>query len=188
MVIKSPIDGVVDKIKLSEGSLTKQGEEILSIVDPSKIRIILELPASDLLGINKKSIGILTHSSSKEKFKVKVKGISPTVDQTTGTATVVLELQDIKKAKMVPIGTIAKVQFKAGIHQGLLAPEIAVNYKGKDPYVRVIEDKKVKTINVELGSRKSGNVEIIKGLGPGDKVIVRSSDYVAEGEEVEVQK
>ena len=60
-------------------------------------------------------------------------------------------------------------------------------FRGKDPFVRIIENNKAKYLPVTLGSTRQGLVEIIKGLTEGAQVITRATSYVADGDTVTVE-
>ena len=58
----------------------------------------------------------------------------------------------------------------------------------KTPYVRLIKAGKANLTPVVLGRKQAGIVEILKGLKNGDQVVERTSGFVAEGEQVDVQQ
>lgn len=67
-------------------------------------------------------------------------------------------------------------------------PQAVLTYIGKSPHVRLIENQKtVKKIEVELGPKRRGMIEILSGLKKGDLVVERSSGFIKDGDEVEVK-
>ena len=187
MAVRSPVAGVVSAVDVTEGSRVTKGQRLASITDPSQVKILIEVAASDLFAITRGMSGELTVNSQQKPVDLVVLGMSPFVDPGTGTATVELAAKEGKTQNILPPGLIGKVSFKVREHKGLQVPESAIVYRGRLPALRVVEEGKARYVPVTLGSARQGNVEIATGLTEGAEVILRSSTFVAEGEEVKVQ-
>jgi RND family efflux transporter MFP subunit len=186
--VKSPVSGVVSSVDVTEGTRVAQGGKLGTIIDPSKLKIQIEVAVSDMQDISRGLVGELRLSGEEKPFAVKVIGLSPFADPGTGTASAELSLVDVKKGgTKLPPGMIGTVSFKARDHQGIEVPEDAVVYRGQDAYLRLVEKGKAKYQLVTLGQTRGGAVEILRGLEPGQTVIVRTSTYVGNGEEVTPQ-
>lgn len=187
--VRSSVTGVVSKIAVTEGSRVIKGQQLAQITDPSQIRVEVEVAVSDLSSIKAGLEGMLSISSREEYFPLKVLGVSPYVDPATGTATAELSLvKKDKKTPALPPGLVGKVTFKAREHKGVQIPEHAIYYKGRDPIVHVVDKGKVKYTPVTLGQTRQGFVEILKGINKDTMIVVRSNKFVADGEEVDIQK
>lgn len=110
------------------------------------------------------------------------------VDPATGTATAELLFVDPKSAATVPLGLIGKVSFAVNKRQGVQIPEHAIVYRGKETFVRVVENNKAKIKPVVIASTQRGLCEISSGLEPNETVILRSSRFVADGQTVTIQE
>ncbi len=187
MIVRSPVAGVVSAVEVTEGSRVSKGQRVALVTDPAQIKILIEVAAADLFAITHGSKGDLTVTSYDKTIPVTVLGVSPFVDSGTGTATVELAAAHADQNAALPPGLIGKVSFKVREHQGVEVPESAVVYRGREPALRVVEKGKAKYVLVRLGPSRQGKVEIAKGVPEGSEVIVRSSGFVGEGEEVKVQ-
>jgi multidrug efflux pump subunit AcrA (membrane-fusion protein) len=186
--VLAPVSGVVSSVEVTEGSRVLRGQKLATITDPSQIRIDIEVPASDLGSIHAGMQGELRIAAQEKTVAVKILGISPFVDPASGTATAQLGL--MKSAAGDPVllpGVVGTVTFQANAHRGVQIPEVAVIYRGADPFVRVIENGKAHFLPVTLGPSRRGDVEVLKGLQPGATLLVRANTYVADGEAVTVQ-
>jgi membrane fusion protein, multidrug efflux system len=67
-----------------------------------------------------------------------------------------------------------------------MIPEAAVVPEGNSRYVFRIEDGKAVRVDVKLGLRRNGEVEVTKGLAPGDVVVISGQQRVRSGGRVEV--
>lgn len=188
VTLKAPVSGVVSKVFVSEGSLVSKGQQVLQVTDPNKVKIKIEVAAKDLQFIKRDLEGTFTAKGLKEPVKLRVSGVSPFVDPATGTATAELVLSD-KERKLTP-GILGKVVFKSNIHQGYVFMENAIYYQGKKTFVRLTEKVgevyKVKKMEVILGPKRRGMVEVLGGLKDGMMVIERASGFLPEGEEVTI--
>jgi multidrug efflux pump subunit AcrA (membrane-fusion protein) len=188
MVVTSPVRGVVSSVEVTEGSRVMRGQKLATITDPSQIHIALEVAVPDLGSVRPGLQGELRLAGGETPVPVKVRGISPFVDPATGTASCELELADPKKSPPLPAGFVGQVTFKAREHKGFELPESAVVYRGRDPFVRVVVNNKAKLVPITLGETRQGLVEITRGPKEGDQVVIRASKFVADGEEVTLQR
>lgn len=190
VALTSPIRGQVASIDVTEGSRVVKGQKLLTLIDAAKHQLSMEVPAADLPMLRTDMTGIMSFSGVEEPITVQIHGISPLVDPISGTATVELTVPTTKSPATnarLPIGAIAKVQFKAQAHQGIEVPESAVVYKGPQPLLRVVKNGTAHHVLVTLGRPRRGMVEVLKGINIGDSIVMRSSTYVADGDAVTVQ-
>lgn len=184
--ILAPVSGVVSQVEVDLGTQVAKGQKIATVVDPSSLRVTIEIPGGDLAKISKDAKVVFTSSSSDQSEEVKFEGISPLVSSVTGTATANLMFKSKKNS--FGAGTIGKVQVVLKGESAIRIPEQAIVYKGSDPFVRVLEGAVAKYKAVVLGSRQAGQVQIKKGLAVNDTVIERSSKYIPDNKPVQVEK
>jgi multidrug efflux pump subunit AcrA (membrane-fusion protein) len=186
MQIENVVSGVVSQVYVTEGSRVAKGDKLMLVTDPAQLRIIVEVPSSDLKSIHKGDRAELTQGG--DNWDVKVRGVSPFVDPSTGTANCELEFTSGQKNKSrPPAGALAKVSFKADERNGISIADSAVFYRGKDTFVRVIRDKHAFLQPIKVGKRQFGQVEILTGLKENDEVVERTSSFISDGEEVKVE-
>jgi RND family efflux transporter MFP subunit len=186
--VTSPVAGIVADIYVSEGSLVNQGASLVRIVDPTKVKVLVELTPRQLQVLKAGDAGELTAAVNDKKFKVIIKGVSPIIDSLTGTAPAELEITEEKNISLISLGSIGKVQFKANTHQGINLPEYAISYDGTKPQLRIVEKDKVVFRNIKLGQKRDDQVEIAEGLNGDEVVVLRSNSFLKPGDKVQVQK
>jgi multidrug efflux pump subunit AcrA (membrane-fusion protein) len=182
--VTAPVAGVVSQVEVTEGTEVAKGQKLALVTDPTRVRLTVEIPAADLKSLAPGMVGEFRPAGRDEKIAVKVKGVSPYVDPATGTASCELEPAESSVAP----GTVGQVFFQANRRQGYAVPDHAILYKGDDPYLRLAQEGKARLVAVKLGRKQRGVVEVVSGLKDGAVVIERTSRYVADGEEVSVQK
>jgi membrane fusion protein (multidrug efflux system) len=71
--------------------------------------------------------------------------------------------------------------------QGILIPEIAVVFREDKQYLYLVTDENVvESRPVSLGTRIDGQVEILNGIEPGDRVITEGIVKVSPGQKVRI--
>lgn len=188
VTLKAPVDGVISRVFVSEGSLVSKGQKILQVTDPTKVKVKIEIAAKDLQFIKRGLKGTFTAKGLAKPVSLKVIGVSPFVDPATGTASAELEVTDSKE--LITPGILGKVVFKSNIHTGFVFVENSIYYQGKKTFVRLTqkdgETYKVKKVEVKLGPKRRGQVEVISGLKEGMQVIERASGFLPDGAEVSI--
>lgn len=184
--IVAPVSGVVSQVEVNLGTQVARGQKIATVVDPSQLRVTLEVPGSDLGKVGNSAKVTFTTSSNETPEELSFEGISPLVSPSTGTATANLLFKN--KNLKLSAGTLGKVQIVLKGSSSIQVPEQAVVYKGAKPFVRIVDANNIaKYKEVELGQRQAGKVEIKKGLSVNDTLIERASKYVQDNKSVKVE-
>ncbi len=184
----SPVSGVVSSLEVSEGSRVARGQKLASVTDPAKTKINIEVTPQDLSLLKRNLEGQLKFSQFDEAVPVKVSGISPFVDPSSGTATVELVTINTSRSFISP-GMVGRVSFRTGKHLGIQVPEFSIVYRGAGTFIASLSpEKKVKLVPVKIGPIRKGFVEVLEGISDSSQYIVRSSAFLSDGEGVTVQK
>lgn len=193
--LKAPVAGVISALEVTEGSRVSKGQKLLTLTDPAKVRILVEVAAVDLPSLRHGLSGDLRLAGQENTLPARITGLSPLVDPATGTATCELSLMPkpdskgtaVKLPLLIP-GMLGQVSFRVNEHQGISVPESVVIYKDQGTFIRLVQDGKAKRVPVTLGKIQRGQVEILKGLSENDVIVERASSFIADGEAVQIQK
>jgi multidrug efflux pump subunit AcrA (membrane-fusion protein) len=183
VIVRSPIAGNISLIEVNPGSQVARGQKLITITDPSHSRVLIELPAADLMAVQYGMKG--EFKSHTDTIEMKVVGVSPTIDPTTGTAT--CELEPVHATATLSQGYLGQVSFKANIRKGLTVPDHAIVYRGNEIFLRVVREGRSHLTAVKLGKRQRGSTEIMSGIADGDVIIESASKHVSDGDEVTIE-
>ena len=79
----------------------------------------------------------------------------------------------------------ARVQLQLGIREkAVWIPEAAIVPRGQDSTVFRVVGGKAELVNVRLGARKVGEVEIVKGIAEGELVVIEGTQKIGPGSAV----
>jgi multidrug efflux pump subunit AcrA (membrane-fusion protein) len=186
--VKAPVAGIVGAAGVTEGSRVTKGQHLVTVTDPSFIKLLIEVSGPDLAEIVPKLPGTVVFPGDEKLFTVKVAGVAGEIDPATGTATAELSfIAHGEDQKRIRPGLLGKASFKVREHWGFEIPESALVYHGEHTFLRFVEDNHVKVKPISIGLIRRGKVEVLKGLSAHEAVVMRSSIYVADGESVQVE-
>ena len=173
-VLRSPIDGKVLERSSDPGNLVQPGTELLKLGDFSRIKVRVEVSELQVSQIRPgQTVSVKLDAFNDERFSGSVTRISPSADPTTSLVPIEITLNH--SGENIASGLLARVQFLSNQVDRVIIPQSALN---QNSTVFVVQEKVGETLaiarKVETARQLNGKVEILSGLAPGEKYIVRS--------------
>ncbi len=182
MTITAPAGGVVTELTAREGMTVMTGASLFRINGLATIWVYADIPENLSPQVRPgNTVEARVPSLPDSVFRGKVGAILPQVDTATRTLKARIELSN-PSAQLVP-GMFATLNFDAlARKEYLLIPTEAVIATGKRSVVMVAQENgKFLPVDVVVGMESKGQTEIIKGLEPGQKVVV-SGQFLVDSE------
>jgi len=180
--IRAPFSGIIGLRQVSIGDYVKEGQDMVNLesIDPLKVdfrlpeKYLQQARVGQTLQIN------LDAMKGGTTYEGKVSAINPLVDS-AGRAIVIRAVVRNADAALRP-GMFARVRLLMKEESdALVLPEQALVPQGEEQYVfRVIDGKAART-KIEVGQRRGGSVEIVKGLTAGDTVVIAGQLKIRDG-------
>lgn len=185
--VRAPFTGVLGVRQVSPGTLVQPGDAIVSLDAIDTLRAEFQVPEAQLAAI---AIGnaVVGHAAAwpQREFKGAVTLIGTRVDESTRTFTVQARI-DNRNLLLKP-GMLLTVSAQARARQALFVPEGAIVPEGARQFLwRARSDNTAERIEVALGVRKPGYVEIVAGLQAGDRVVVEGHGALQPGQAIAPQ-
>lgn len=183
LTVRSPVAGVVADRLLVVGSTASPTTPIVTVA-AARSEIVLNVEEAQLGRVQVGQPAQITLPAYPgETIAGKVTLISPTVDAKSRTAVVKVEPDPAAADKLRP-GMFAQVDVQSATKRNALVVPRSAVLAGTPPVVFKIEDGTVKRVEVQLGLQDRDRVEVLKGLGDGDQVVLdainlRDGDRVA---------
>ena len=180
--IYAPFAGQLGLRQISPGQLVTNDTEITSLDDLSKIKVEFQLPEKYL---NRIAIGQRVSASNvayEEDFMGKVIAISSRLDRVSRAFTVRAIFEN-EQAQLRP-GMLLQLKVETQAAQALVIAESAIIPINQKQYVYKIVDGKVQRVEVTIGRRKPGLVEVLSGLTQGDEIVTQGVIKVRPGSAV----
>jgi len=190
-LMKAPFSGVIasknaevgDVINPMMGGFGGGAGGVLTLMDYSKIKLVVAISSEDIGRIRKGQEAILRVAAFPGRdFRGSVRVVNLTADPLSKKFGVEAVF-DNSDAALRP-GTFGDLVFEVRSHENaLVVPQQAIL---ENAYVFAVEGGKAVRKNVELGIQNTTMVEILAGLAEGDAVIVEGNYGLEEGSAVQV--
>jgi len=179
--IRAPFAGIVGLRQVSAGAYLKAGEDIVRLDKIDVMKLDFRVPEGYLGKIRRdQPVAVRVDAFPGEHFPGRVYAIETSVDEKTRTVQLRGRVEN-KGLKLRP-GMFARVVLELGSNnKAALIPEQAIVPRGDRNFVFRVVDGKAALTEVALGARSPGQVEIVKGLKPGELVVTDGQIKLQDG-------
>ena len=188
MKIYAPFTGRVGIREVSPGALVAPGDTFTTLDDISPIKVDFSVPERYFasLAVDQEVIA-RNRAYPGEQFRGRITSIDSRIDPVTRSVRVRAKLANDDE-RLRP-GMLLQITLLRSIDEALILPEKALLPIQNRQYVFVLTpDNRAKQVEVSIGRRKPGVVEITQGLKPGDEVIVEGLVRLRDGIPVDVRE
>ncbi|MDZ7824851.1 MAG: efflux RND transporter periplasmic adaptor subunit [Gammaproteobacteria bacterium] len=185
--LRAPFSGLVGLREVSPGALVSPGARITTLDDLQPLKLDFSIPESFLTILRPGAvIRARTIAYPGQVFEGRVAHISPRIDPVTRSVAIRAELPN--EDRLLRPGMLLTLDLVRDRRQGLMVPEAALIPEGDRQYLYRLVDGTVERIEVGIGARRPGIVEITRGLEEGDRVVVEGALRLRPGVEVRIQR
>lgn len=180
--IAAPATGVVVDRRVEPGDLAAVGQPLLVLDDPRVYRLEAEVGESSVGRVRIGQAVPVMLDALDRALTGRVAEIIPAADPAARTVTVKL---DLDPAPGLRSGLFGRARFPVGVRRALLISAAALVERGQLTGVYVVDGQDVARLRlVTAGARWADRVEILSGLGPGERVVVDGAERVRDGARV----
>ncbi len=182
--VLSPVTGFVAKRLVDPGAFVTQNIMLLSVVDISTVRLVVNLVERDL---SKVSVGagaaVTVDAYPGETFSGRVARVAPVLDPATRTAEMEVEIPN--GAGRLKPGMYARVRLiSANKDDVLVVPKSALVTSQDRRGVFMVQKGQAVFRPVIVGLEEPDRVEITDGLTQGDQVVTTGASSLRDGAKV----
>jgi membrane fusion protein (multidrug efflux system) len=185
-VIRAPFAGRLGLRRISVGSVVTPSTVITTLDDTSSIKLDFDVPEVFLARVSR-DVPVIARSAAwpDVAFEGAVTSVDSRVDPVTRTVKVRSEIPNAEGR--LRAGMFLTVVLLREVNNALMVPEAAIipDRSTQSVFVVVEGDTAEKRL-VKTGRRRPGQVEIIDGLSPGERVIVQGTQKARPGQPVRV--
>jgi multidrug efflux system membrane fusion protein len=191
--LSAPYDGVIAQRFVEEGQNIRAGDRVIRFQDIEEVEITVDVPetvmASDIQSADIVEIVAELSGAPGTRFPVRIREIAQVADPTTQTFKVRTAMLVPEGVRVLPgmTATVTLSYRRASIlGDPILVPISAVFNDREGEQVAWIlgSDSKVTRRNVKLGRPIGGQIQIVEGLEPGDRIAVAGVTQLREGMKV----
>ena len=197
--ITAPFDGVITARRTDIGALVNAGagatanSELFDVAEVDRLRLYVEAPEARSAEMRPGVAASFTVPElAGQTFHAAVATTSNAISDRSGTLQTELAV-DNRDGRLKP-GAYAEVRFDPGAgaqpadaSAGLLLPSSALLFRDKGAQVAVVDATgHVRLHAVQVGRDYGGTMQVLSGVGPGERVVNNPPDSLADGEAVRV--
>ena len=186
--IIAPFNGVLGYTGLTEDIFISDNIFIVTLDDNSTIFSDIKVPESYVSFIKKGLPVEARVSSFKNKvFKGEIDFISSRINADTRSLLSRVKI-DNKDLELLS-GSLLEITVKFKLRNSLSVPDTSIMMEGDKSYIyKVSNDDITNKIEVEIGIRSDGRVEIISGLSEGDRIVAEGLKKVRPNGKIKALK
>lgn len=184
--LKAPYDGYISKKFADAGSVVNAGTPVAAITAEGLPEVNISIAGKDIpLLENAKEFFFVPNDAPDKRYSLTLKEIGKNPEFAKITYPAVFEIKD---GDDIRIGSSGKVTAKIDSNENrdIVIPVTAL-FEDNGSRVYIYADGVVQSREVEIGNLyPDGQITIIKGLNPEDKVITSGINSITEGEKVKL--
>jgi cobalt-zinc-cadmium efflux system membrane fusion protein len=175
--VRSPVSGIVVTVKATAGATVQAGgEALVEIGDPNGLWVVGDVPEGEADLVAKATRAEVAIDALNLTLPGRVAGIAPRSEAETRRTPFYVELEgrpDSLRAGLLARVTVSGASGKAE----LTLPVTAVLLKQGGRRIVYVEDPSGRFLarDVEVGDERGGRVRVLKGLQPGERVVMRGA-------------
>ena len=179
--IRAPFSGLIGLRSVSIGDYVKEGQDMVNLESIDPLKVDFRVPEMYLKQVQVgQKLEVSLDALPGRKYEGMVSAINPLVDA-AGRA-IVIRAQVRNADTALRPGMFARVRLLTkDDRDALVLPEQALVPQGEEQFVfRVIDGKAART-KVELGQRRDGRVEVVKGISAGETIVTAGQLKLRDG-------
>ena len=189
--LHAPYDGVIARRLVEQGQSIQVNQPVVRVQSTGTIDIVVDVPeavmANDIRSIDISSMAAEISSAPGRRYPVRIKEIAQVADPVTQTFPVRFEMRSPSGVTILPgMTATVTVNYRRPRDNRILVPISAVcKLDAGEQAVWVLEpDGIVRARRVAMGVARGGDVEILQGLSPGERIVVAGVTFLREGMKV----
>jgi len=181
MEIRAPFSGLIGLRSVSVGDYVKEGQDMVNLESIDPLKVDFRVPEIYLRRVQVgQKLEVSLDALPGRKYEGMVSAINPLVDA-AGRA-IVIRAQVRNADTALRPGMFARVKLLTKDERdALVLPEQALVPQGEEQYVFRVVDGKAARTKVELGQRREGKVEVVKGIAAGDTIVTAGQLKLRDG-------
>lgn len=185
--VKAPYDGIVSERQVNPGDIVVPGAPLVTVVDPTTMRLEGTVPADQLGAIRVGSpVSFTVTGYPGRTFTGAITSIYPSADPATRQVRLFARIPNAGGGLVA--GLYAAGRVATSRHVGIAAPLTAIDQRGVKPMVTKLKGGRTERTEVTIGTRDDATerVELTSGVAAGDTLLIGAAAGITAGSQVRV--
>ena len=185
--IVAPRGGLIASREARVGQITSTSEMLFSIIQDGRLELRIQVPETLIAKVQPgQSVRVTSNSNQELNLTGKVRKIDPLIDDSSRQALVYVDLPSTTNLKP---GMFLQATVSTDTNQGQAVPiEALLPQSGNRAIAFVVQsDNTVRAQNVTMGEiLPEQKVEVIEGLEPGERIVLKGAAYLKDGDQIAI--
>lgn len=182
--VVAPVSGVVENRLVSQGEFVRVGDPLVQIVSKQKLRAHLPFP-EQIAAKFKAGLKVrLSTPTSNKAIESTIHELKPMVTEGSRSIDIIADFTGVPGWQ--PGASVTGVVVLAQQPAAMMVPEQSVVLRPAGEVVYVVRKNTAYQAIVKTGLRQNGLVEIMKGLGEQDQVVVDGAGFLTDNTAVKI--
>jgi RND family efflux transporter MFP subunit len=189
--LRAPYDGVIAQRLVEEGQSIQVNRPVVRLQSTGTIDVVVDVPeaamANDIRSLDVTGMAAELSTVPGRRYPVRIEEIAQVADPVTQTFPVRFQMRSPYGVTILPgMTATVTVTYRRPRGDRLLVPISAVCKldTGEQAVWVLGPDGIVRARRVAMGAARGGDVEILQGLSPGDRIVVAGVTFLREGMKV----
>ena len=185
-IVRAPFDGVLGLRRVSVGQYVDAGDVIVNLESIDPLKVDFRVPEIYFRQTTvDQAVSVTVDAMGDDPVQGTVYAIDPLVDE-NGRSLVLRAQIPNDDGKLRP-GLFARIELIYDRRpDALMVPEAALVPIGRNSYVYRIENGTAKLVQIEIGQRLRGRIEVTSGLAVGDVIVTAGQLRLYDGATVTI--
>jgi len=181
LIILAPMNGKITKRYVDPGIMVKDTTPILAMMDLDEVKMLVNVIEKELVRLQKgQEIKVTVTAFPNRTFQGRIAIITPALDLQSRTAEIQISIPN--PGYILNPGMFGRVEalLRSDPKATLIPIQALITEEDKD-FVYALKDGKAYRRPVQKGISKDTEVEIIRGLDPGEQVVTAGQEFLRDG-------
>ena len=180
--IKSPISGTIDQMDLKIGQAVMPGGSGIRVINTNNLKVKALIAESYAGRVRQGGQVTVILPDIPDSLNTQVNFVSKIIDQVSRSFTVEVKLPSRNTFRPNMLAILRITDYRND--KAIAIPLNIIQKAETGDYVFIAENGKAKRVSVKTGKFSDGKAEIISGLKPGDKLIIKGAQDLDDGDTV----
>lgn len=185
--VKAPVSGIIQTRTVQTGQYVQVGTVLATMVQRDPLLLRFQVPEQEARAMQNGMVARFTVADKDIPFRATITHVAASANPASRMVDVTAQVDDENRETLRP-GTFAQVRVAVGSQKmAPVIPQTAIRPSERGFLSYVVEDGKARERVLELGMRtQGGQVEVLRGVEPGDELIIRGNEALRDGADVVV--
>ncbi len=180
--VRAPFSGILQTRTVQTGAYVETGTVLATLVRRDPLLLRFKVPERDAARLRPGMKADFQVRNSETQFTSKIVHVAESADDTTRLVAVTAEVEDTRDESLRP-GTFTEIVVPVSSERTApVIPQTAIRPSDRGFIAFVIENDTAAERILQLGMRTAdGQVEVLSGLKPGERLVIRGAEALRAG-------